>query len=349
MNKVFRKGYDWTRRSRLGLALFSLFSFVRYIPMFRRRKTYCHLLWDSVYIDDYGHVFPCCHVRPGMIGDIYQSDLHDIWTKSLSLKFFRLMSSCGCLYCASGCDLLTANEKLTPITTSSMPGYPRRIWIMYGETCNLNCVMCRQNHRSRVRIDERILQKNIDWSKVDEIELQGGEILSMKGAKELYVWLTQQMHKKVNVITNGMLINDEWAENFVKGAKWILISVNAAKSKTHESINRGSSFEKVIDNIKKMIVLNRNLGTNVNIAFKYTIVPENISEIADAIVLADSIGCDMITFGYDRCVPIFLAKNSEIAQDVRHSLRSLLEPGNAKIQIDTNVLLYLRLLDHIEV
>ncbi|MBF0594296.1 MAG: radical SAM protein [Candidatus Omnitrophica bacterium] len=347
MKKAFRKAYDFLRNSKLGLAVFSIFSFLLYIPMFGRRNTYCSLLWDSVYIDAYGHVFPCCHVRPGMVGDISKDNLRKIWSKSISLRFFRFTSCRGCLYCANNCDMLPFKHEQKPVVRPiAFAGHPSRLWIMYGELCNVSCVMCHQDHRSKVKIDNNFLKLNIDWSVVKEVQLQGGEVLLMQGAKELYSWLTKDMGKKVNVITNGLLLNDEWVECLVTGASWVAISVNAATAKMHEKINRGSNFDKVVKNIKKMITVKRELHSDTKIIFKYTIVPENVSEIVAAVALADSLGCDSLQYGYDSRVPLFLHNNKKIAQEIKRSLSVLLDGGNVKVNVPSKNLVNLGLLDH---
>ena len=43
-----------------------------------------------------------------------------------------------------------------------------------------------------LQLDVELLKRNIDWTHIDDIELQGGEPLAMKNAKEIYVWLTEE-------------------------------------------------------------------------------------------------------------------------------------------------------------
>ncbi len=302
-----------------------------------RSNTYCHMLWDSVFINEKGDVYICCSSKPGIIGNIYKRDLFSIWNKGIKLKIFRLMSLNKCLRCFDSCDILSKKQKQeTKDSIINNPSYSRKcpsnVWILYGLRCNLRCTMCSQDHRAKITLDNNILKKNIDWSQVEDIEFQGGEILAMKNAKEMYIWLTEQMNKKVNLITNGTLINDEWAARIVKGSKWIAISVNAVTKKTHEIVNKGSKYERVIDNIKNLIHLKYHYNSNIIIDYKYTIVPENISEIADAIEFADSLGCDSITYGFSASVPRTLRENKELGERMKSKIYRLVN-GNLKIEI----------------
>ena len=312
--------------------------------LFERKGTYCPKLWDSAFVDQFGNVFSCCFSRPGAVGNLYQNDMATIWRRSLRLKFFRWMSLHKCLYCAHNCRLITEEEKSRTVPPQHLTNHPIDVWILYGERCNLNCVMCWQDHHDKLTIDNAVVKNNVNWTEVENIELQGGEVLAMKEAKALFLWLTQEKKKKVNLITNGMLINDRWARYLVSGSQRVHISVNAASKEIHERVNRGSKFTRVINNIKTLVRLKQEMASDVKIIYKYTIVPDNIHEVAEAITYADSLGCDRIAFGYDVAVPVFLATHGEVKSKIRDQLQRLV---NAKlaIEIDPSRLIQLGLLD----
>ena len=309
-----------------------------------RSNTCCRYLWDRVFIDQDGSVYICCHAKPVIIGNIYKHDLFNIWTKSISLKILRWMSLNKGLYCNSACNSHPDKDKENIDHYPKFMTYPKIIRIQCGEFCNLKCIMCWQNHNSKSFVDNNMLKKNIDWHQAKEIEFQGGEILAMKNARELYLWVTQQMNKKVNLVTNGILINDEWAEYLVRGSKWLRISVNAATKKTHELVNEGSNYERVIDNIKKLVHLKRQYNLDTRIMFRFTIVPENIHEIADAIEFAESLGCDEIKYGYDDPVPDFLKEHKILKEQLKNRVSQLVN-SNLNIKIEQIRLGRLGLLD----
>src|SRR3990170_1191160 len=160
------------------------------------------------------------HNKPGIIGNIYKRDLLTVWEKGLKLKMFRLMSLNRCLECFNNCTPSPAiGEKGNIMHDSVSIKHLSTVTILYGLLCNLKCSMCWQDHHNNVTLDSELLKKNIDWSRVENIEFQGGEVLAMKGAKKIYLWLTKEMDKKINLITNGTLISDEWAEHLLYGSK----------------------------------------------------------------------------------------------------------------------------------
>ncbi len=225
--------------------------------------------------------------------------------------------------------------------------YPRTLQIMVGTFCPISCVMCPQDHRLKIAIDNKLLKENIDWSRIGDILIQGGEILAMPSAKELYVWLTEHMHKKINLVTNGLLINREWAGRLVRNSDWIEVSVNASTKQTHEFVNRGSNFDRVIRNIKMLIDLKHDYNIKTEIRYHFTIVPGNFHEIARAIKFADQLGCDMITYCFDSPnVEFFLSQQKKIMENMKDEIAKVIN-GNLKIKIQHNHLGQLGLIENL--
>jgi len=310
-------------------------------------KTFCHFLWHSVFIDEKGDIYTCCHLKPGKIGNIYRNKLASIWKKSFSLKKFRWQSLNGYLPCFKQCNILTQGEKKN-MRLSLMKFYPKhpgRIWIQYSQFCNQSCIMCPQNHCLKTMLDNKTLKQNIDWSNVQDIILQGGEILAITQAKDFYLWLTKKQKKKVNLITNGMLIKNKWFKYLIEGSNWIQISVNAATETTHEKVNQGSKFDIVIDNIGKLVRTKATLKSNTEIIYKYTIIPENIDEIPLAIVFAEKLGCDSIQYGYSDDAFKLLRGNQGLCLKINEKITDLLTKKKLKLKIYKGGLWYLGLLD----
>ena len=316
-----------------------------------RKNTYCSYLWDYATIWENGDVTTCCHYGGGTIGNIYKNNLSEIWNKSAKLKITRWLSRKGYLPCFDGCTILSLKEKKRIaqgyLRYQNPPEYPTTVHIQHGTLCNFNCIMCRQDHKSTVILDNEVLKTNIDWPSVKRPIVQGGETLAIKSAKDFYIWLTELMGKKVLMLTNGLLINDEWANRLVLNSDVIYISVNAATEKTFQSVTGSSDFTKVIANIEKLINVKKKHKSDVTINFHFTIVPENIHEVAEAIVLADRIGCDCINYGFDRSIPAFLGKNKDIYVKIKDDIRTLLNSRALRIKIEANRLEQLGFLDAI--
>jgi MoaA/NifB/PqqE/SkfB family radical SAM enzyme len=312
--------------------------------MIGRLPTYCHMLWDSVSIDQRGDVYTCCHGRPAILGNIEREPLAAIWSGSGALAMFRSQSRRGRLRCAPACNILSPEDKAGLDRPAVHREHPRTVRLTWGELCNIACIMCDQDHRSRTALDRSTLERNVDWARVEDCELQGGEILAMREARAFYLWLTNTRGTRTSLITNGLLVDDEWAEHLARGARWVQVSVNASTKATHELVNHGSKFERVLDGLGRLVDARRRLASDVAIVYKFTIVTANVHEIADAIGLAESLGCDEIAFGYDAPVPAYLVERPDLARALRQRLAGLLAAPR-RIAVERTRLRYLGLLD----
>lgn len=305
--------------------------------------TVCHLLWDSVFIDPRGDVYACCHSLPSSLGNLGNADLASIWTGAEARRQ-REQSLNGRLHCAEKCNILTPEEKTGLTAHPVYERHPKTVWILYGELCNIRCIMCPQDHRSKVMLDPELLQTRIDWTQVEDVEIQGGEILAQKGGMEFYVWLTREQGKKVNVITNGLLMSESWAASMIAGGNWIQVSLNASTRETHEIVNAGSRWEKALNGLRLLVDARRQAGgTGAEVIYKFTIVPQNAHEMADAVERAVETGCSGIAYGFDREVPAFLAGRPDLVRHLRSRFAELLS-RNLPLSIERKRLTHLGLL-----
>jgi MoaA/NifB/PqqE/SkfB family radical SAM enzyme len=311
-----------------------------------KNDTFCYLLWERAYINEYGDVYFCCLCKPEPIGNIYEHDLTYIWQKSKKAELLRGMSLNGSLSCYSGCTVLSKKEKeFAQERKNAGSDYPRNLQIMVGTFCPISCIMCPQDHRLKIALDNVTLERNIDWPRINDIIIQGGEVLAISNAKELLIWLTDKMQKKIKLVTNGLLINHEWAERLIRNSEWIEISVNAASKKTHELVNRGSDFDKVIRNTKMLIALKRTYNIKTEIRYHFTIVPENVHEIAQAIKFADGLGCGLMTYCFDSPnTENFLSQHQDLRARLKDELSKVIH-GNLNIKVQRNHLEQLGLID----
>jgi MoaA/NifB/PqqE/SkfB family radical SAM enzyme len=236
------------------------------------------------------------------------------------------------LLCYDRCRLLDEQEFLArpgPDTKVQAPySGLKRLKLLIGELCNIQCIMCDQHHRSKRQLPVELLQRNIDWTHIEDIELQGGEPMAMKNAKELYIWLTEERGKKVNFLTNGTLMPQDWAERICRGSSWLYFSINGAKPETFERINVGAKFDKVRRTIARVLEARQKIGSKIELVGHFTMVPENIAELDRFPALARELGLDRVDFGYDMAAtPLWLEQHpDEKARLVRSFAEQLEDP-----------------------
>jgi MoaA/NifB/PqqE/SkfB family radical SAM enzyme len=287
------------------------------------RRKRCGWIHDSLMINPRGEVSACCHHQPGTFGNIYQNTLQDIFN-SRQLQEFRQQEIDGTLPCVAGCTL----PQKTAVSDHVHGDYHtelKRLIIEFGEFCNIKCVMCTQDHGSRVELDADTIVKNIEIPKsCGTVTFFGGEPMILKSAKRFFDYCAEQ-GTKVGFITNGTAITEEMATKIALHCNTINFSLNAATKAVHEIVNVGSQFERVLRNIRRVIDAKRTLGGKVSISGHMTIVAQNLHEIPLFIQKRTEFGFEFLNFGFDYTVPDVLAKDPVMKQRLASDVRAAID------------------------
>ena len=270
--------------------------------------TFCPKLWNEFFIVEDGVVFPCCE-RPQEVGNLYHKTLKEI-CNSKSYQRMRQDSLNGKLKCYKDCRLLSKDKIKPDFNKKPKADYNqmKKLRMLFSEKCNLNCVMCHQNSNAKQVLSMEIMEKNIDLSPFESIDSQGGESLFIKEANQFFDHATSQ-GKKINLITNCTLVNDVWAEKIARHSKFVHISLNASNKKSHEAINRGSNWERVLGNIQKIRKYKEEFNSDLNIIGHMTLLLRNMDELPDFIKNYKEFGFDTVNFGYTRSVQFYMKLN----------------------------------------
>jgi MoaA/NifB/PqqE/SkfB family radical SAM enzyme len=296
-----------------------------------------------VYIDEKGNVFSCCRSKPALLGSIYLKRLEKIYNDRI-IQELRQKSLNGQLECFAKCNLLNKEKIGEPRKTLGIDYYTdlRGIRILFGKACHISCIMCGQNHQDRECIDAAKLINNVNFEPFKNIEIQGGEPLFIPEVKLFFDSMAAK-NKKLSFLTNGLLVNDEWAEKIALNCSFIHFSINAATKKTHELINRGSCWETVLRNIQKVRDAKAKHHTSVRIHGHMTLVPQNIQEIPLFIRSFKQLGFDSIGFGYDKKLPGYLDAHPLLKKKISLEIKEAISQSVDKSPINRLRLKYLRL------
>lgn len=290
-----------------------------------KRETYCPRLWREIFIDEEGYAYSCCHLKPEKLGSIYETPLKEIWNGE-KLRRLRGESLNGQLKCFKGCNLLEEHEfeEKREVDTEVPYEKLKRLKILFGEACNIECIMCWQDSKKRLCLDPAALMKQVDLSPVESIEIQGGEPMFMPQVREFFDYAAEQ-GKKVSFLTNGTIMNEEWAEKIAKHSVFIHFSINAATAETHELVNKGSRWEKVMKHIGMIKAVKERTGGDCRVCGHFTIIPENVHEVPAFIEKFSSFGFEEIDFGYDYKFPFYLKLHPKKKRQIKEEIQSAYE------------------------
>lgn len=283
--------------------------------------TYCPQLWDGCYINRVGDVFACCHLSPLSYGNIHQSTLREIVNRPEAVQA-RLASLTGHLGCYGPCNLFDKGSTWPSGREEGLIDYQalRRLHISFGEACNIRCVMCdhpQRHAKSPLLLDPQVIIKNVDLSPFTTVMIQGGEPLYLKQCLDFMSYL-ESISKGYTLLTNGLLVDEAMAERLALHAKSVNVSLNGATKRGHELVNRGSRFDRVIENVRLIRRARETLGSHVALVGHMTITTSNILEIPLFIRSFRALGFDRVNFGYVKeTVPTYLAAHPDSTARLR--------------------------------
>jgi len=282
----------------------------------------CSWIHDSLMINPRGEVSACCRQQPGVLGNIYENTLEEIFNGD-RIKRFRRQEIEGTLHCVKGCNLTQRPQVPEHVDGDYHTGLANLL-IEFGEFCNVRCVMCVQDHDSRVELDAEKLIQNIEIPKsCGRVWLYGGEPLVLKSAKRFFDHCAAS-GTKASFITNGTAITEQMAAKIALHCKIVGFSLNAATKEIHETVNVGSQFDRVLRNVRRVIDAKQELNGQVAIMGHMTIVKQNLHEIPLFIGKRAEFGFEYLSFGFDHSVPGLLAKDPKMKERLASEVRTAL-------------------------
>jgi MoaA/NifB/PqqE/SkfB family radical SAM enzyme len=191
---------------------------------------------------------------------------------------------------------LSYNNKLGRALT------PLRYFFELTYLCNLNCSYCYVGEDRKK--NELTTQ---EWFDIIEqipfysfVTLVGGEPLIRKDFIEILEKTAKKTFGKLNVVTNGILINDEIIDAFIR-TKMMLLSVSLDGYGENHDKNRGKEgiFEKIITNLEN---LNARKGKNAKpmVDIKTIVLAENLDDLPKLYKLCNDMNFDFLSISFLR-------------------------------------------------
>lgn len=116
----------------------------------------------------------------------------------------------------------------------------------------------------------------------------GGESLLNKDTWPLFSYIRSK-GMETSVVTNGTVMNETLLDELMN-CRWVGFSINASDRVTFNKIHGVDLFDKVVNNMRDLAKKQRATNSNVDIAFKILVLPENIDSLYSASKLAKDIG-----------------------------------------------------------
>lgn len=273
----------------------------------------CTYPFEYLYLDYFdGSVWLCPWMtrEDGMIGNMLQTPLHEIWN-NYKAKAARLRTSHGDFSCCrlAACPFLQNNtlpdvypEKAKEMCLTAET--PRYINLAHDYICNQSCETCRpekfippQGYGERIKEMNAILAPWLD--KASTISLSGhGDPF----ASPYMLQLMQDMHPSssdliINLETNGVLFtpkNWERIAHLAKAQLNVIITVNSFNKFNYQHISRGGNYNRLMKNLDFISDLRKKKKLR-NLSLAMVIQDRNFREMPEFVdICLSRYACDRV-------------------------------------------------------
>ncbi len=174
-----------------------------------------------------------------------------------------------------------------------------RLLIDLTDRCNLKCVMCHFSLPGHVQGRDEIPLEALRRIAPGLLPYVGQ--LGLSCATEPWMFpdfpnVLRLAHEHgiphVYYVTNATLLTEEAIEVTLRcGVTQVAISLDGATQGTFEAIRRNASFERVLENVRRLRDRKRELGTDVpRLQFNITLLRSNVEELEDWVRLVAELG-----------------------------------------------------------
>ncbi len=180
---------------------------------------------------------------------------------------------------------------------------PLRYFFELTHLCNLNCPYC---YVGADRAKEEL--STHDWYKIIDqiprysfITLVGGEPLIRNDFCEILDECSKRTFGKVNVVTNGVLIDDRIIDSFID-SNMLLLSVSLdGWGENHDKYrNKQGIFNTIIDNLDNLSYQCRERGSRLMIDIKTIVLKDNLEDILKLYQYCTNKGFDYLSISFLR-------------------------------------------------
>jgi len=162
--------------------------------------------------------------------------------------------------------------------------------------CNLSCLHCYTS--GPVKTIGKDLSAPLVFCMIDDLAEHGGTSVTLSGGEPLLHPELKEILRhtpsdvQIRLLTNGTLIDREWAEFLADMDVYVQVSVDGSREAVHDRIRGKGSFRKAINGLEHL--QGAGLGDRIN--FSTTVMNQNLDDLIEIINLAQRLGVPLVRF-----------------------------------------------------
>lgn len=162
---------------------------------------------------------------------------------------------------------------------------PRKLAVILTTKCNLSCIMCplthfRAKHKEPNTLPfDKIKQIYRLYPYLQWIDWQGGEVFLIDYFKELFLKAASFPQIQQNLITNGLLIDEEWAKIIAQNNVQMTYSIDSVEKSKYEFIRRGARYGDLIQGLERLNKYRKKYNRNIHFLLNVVVMKCNYKEL----------------------------------------------------------------------
>jgi MoaA/NifB/PqqE/SkfB family radical SAM enzyme len=178
-----------------------------------------------------------------------------------------------------------------------LESFARRLVVTLSSLCNINCIMC-EVRRTQWDIPQETLQEVSELLPYAESVIwQGGEPFLLDYFEEIFDKARTFPCLRQTIVTNGLLITEQWAEKLAGNNVELVFSVDGVTSDVFERIRVGARFSDVIRSIRLVNEARRRAcDKSMSLRLHVVIMRSNYRQLVEFVDFAKEYGFDAIHF-----------------------------------------------------
>lgn len=164
-------------------------------------------------------------------------------------------------------------------------GKPGLFQVELTGRCNIDCTMCARSAgltRPTIHMDLDLFKEIVDQSAYYKLPIgwfhHFGETLMYPHLREALAYFRKNGYGTGAVSTNAILLNENKRNILLENAKYILCCIDTMDPTAYQEIRNNPYFEKVRDNISKLIEERNKRGSDVEISVQFLRTSQNANE-----------------------------------------------------------------------
>ncbi len=188
---------------------------------------------------------------------------------------------------------------------------PSSLNLMMIDVCNSGCIMCGYDYKACGSADSltfdrmKTIYSHLDTSQLVEVIYGGGGEPFLNSDLSDIAAYTKKICPSIQHTVISNFINSDYdvLEKLINCRVNFLISINAATRETYQTISGVDAFDRVSENIKKVVNIRNKVKSMADISVSIILMRQNIEELETLVNLAHDLGVDGVKGVYVRIYP----------------------------------------------